>query len=587
MDKSLQRQSFIFCCLICSVFVLSPFYSQQSPGGEGLSIPYNNWVWICAIFVICSGVFQILLKRVIILPQYWLALAALPIGFIVSGFINESEKPTQWLFRMSYVIGGYLFIVALYQFELKRRALENILYALCAAAVLHSLIALSQVQGWYFTSYIPHTTNNAPISIFQQINVHASFLTTAFFVALYLGTCPSLKKRHYAYKLLLLITITCTSAMLLGISSRTTLVAFSISLPLIIIARYTAFKHNKVFSIMLLSAFIIGISGGVVLSQGFAKYETKLDTQRAHARTYIYDLSWQTFKQAPYFGHGLGSFEQVFQEAKIDYPHSDKIGGQRFSHPHKELLFWMIEGGISSLTGIFIALLGSALALLKLGWRRALSYCALIFPISFHTQVELPFYLSSALWFLWLTLLFLIHNHQVKRYKANLSAATTKLILYCSLSLGALLVGFFLHTTIALQGLVTFMRNPQVGYSYLQSANSNLYYQDLAYNIQLTTLLYRDIALGTNEMTTVYIEWAEQYIIKHPVTSTMKNLALAYVYLGEREKALKTIRRAARMYPVTTEIIERLADIEENKTIDQFKQKIQTHVTRSQAQATP
>jgi len=583
MDKALQRQSFLFSFLISCVLILAPFYAQQSLGGEGLAIPYNNWVWIFAIAVISSGIFQIILNKKIRLPKYWLTIAALPISFIVSSFINESVKPTQWLFTIGYIVGGFLFFIALFQFSLKRRHIENILYGICAAATAHSLIALCQVSGWYPTSYIPRTADNAPISIFQQVNVHATFLITAFIITLYLAGSPSSINRHHLSKALLIVTLFSTTAILLAISSRTALVAFIVSTPLILIARHYYFKRRLKLSLVLFIAFSLGLSAGAYLSQGFARYETKLDTQKAHARTYIYDLSWQVFKQAPYFGHGLGSFEQVFQEAKINYQHSSKMGAARYSHPHNELLYWMIEGGVSSLIGIFIAFFGTALALIKLGWRRALSYSALLFPITFHTQVELPFYLSSALWFLWLTLLFFVHSHQSKSINVCISKATERLVVISSTLIGTAVIGFLLHTTVSSQGIINYLRSPQQSFIHLNSASQNLYYQRLSYHLKMTSLLYRDIAQGTNELTPLFIQWAQQYTKSRPITSTINNLALAYYYLGDREKALYTIRRAAKMYPATKTISNRLKDIEDNRAIQDFTQKIQIRVEPSQA----
>jgi len=586
MDKALQRQSFLFSFLISCVFILAPFYSQQSPGGEGLSIPYNNWVWIFAIAVICSAVFQIILSQKIHLPKYWLAIAALPISFIISGFFNDSEKPTQWLFTIGYIVGGFLFFIALFQFQLKRRALENILYGLCAAAIIHSIIALCQVSGWYFTSYIPRTADNAPISLFQQVNVHASFLITAFLTALYLASSPSAIKRNRLYWLLLIVTIIATTALLLTIGSRTALVAFIISTPLIIIARFKNFSQNPKISLALLIAFAIGLLAGSYESKGFAKYETKIDTQRSHARIYIYELSWQVFKQAPYFGHGLGSFEKVFQEAKIDYEYSNKMGSQRYSHPHNEFLYWTIEGGASAIIGILIALIATCLALVKLGYKRCCCYIALLFPISFHTQVELPFYLSSALWFLWLTLLFMVHSHHAKVQTTLLSVAISKLIIISSLLISASLTSFFLHSTVAIQGLTNYLRTPQQSFINLNTASNNLYYQNLSNSIFRTNLLYKDIAFGTKNTTDQFIEWAHKHTSNHPIPNTINNLALAYYYLGDKENALYTIRRAAKMYPATKAIADRLTDIEENKAISDFTQKIQTDVKHSQAPAT-
>jgi O-antigen polymerase len=582
-----RRQSILFSFLICLVFILSPFYSQQSPGGEGLAIPYNSWVWISALAVIAAGIFQILLKKILVLPKYWLAIAALPLGLMMSGFIVDSSKPTQWLFRIGYVLGGFLFFVALFQLELKRRQIENIFYALCGAATLHSLIAFCQVMGWYFTTFIPQTSANHPISIFQQINVHASYLTTSFFIALFLASSPSIKQRSAIYMWLLIITIFSTTAMLLSISSRTTLVAFSLSLPLILATRFNGFKRYTKLSLALCLAFLLGITAGANLSKGFAKYETRLDTQRSHARTFIYDLSWQIIKQKPLLGHGLGSFEKVFQEAKITYPNSHQMGSLRFSHPHNEMLFWMIESGIVSLVGIAIAMLFTLLTLFKIGWRRGLSYFALLFPISFHTQVELPFYLSSALWFLWLTILYLIHSHHKIRYKSEISVMLNRFITVNTLILTSIVIGFMLHTMLSLSGITHFMYARKPNLSLLDMAQSNVYFQSYGQNIKMSTLLFYAIGSGTQQFASQFILWAEQHVIDNPSTSTINDLALAYYYTGDRQKAISLMNRAIKMYPTTAPLKQRQKEILEGKHIKDFKQKIRTHEVQSSGQATP
>jgi len=587
MYKAQQRLAMLFTLLISSVFILAPFYSQHSPGGEGLNIPYNSVVWLAAIVCICAASFQILLKTTLVLPRYWLAMAALPIGLLISGFIVETILPTQWLFRIGYVLGGFLFFIALFQFQLKRRHLENILYSLCLAATIHSLIAFTQTMGWHFTSLIPRTASNAPISIFQQVNVHASYLVTGFLLALYLATCPSIKSRHWVFKLILIATVLCTITMLLNISSRASLVAFAVATPLLIIARYQAFCAQRRFSAVLIAAFTFGVLAGSIQFDGVAKYETKVDSQRVHARTYIYDLSWQIFQQNPVFGHGLGSFKQVFQEAKIDYPHSDKLGPAPYTHPHNELFFWLIESGIISLLGIIIALVATVVAMLKLGWRRGLSYFALLFPISFHSQVELPFYHSSALWFLWVFFLFMVHKHRVRATPVLLSAAADKLLKGCTAISCIGLITFFLHSLISLSGLVHFIYGGKTDYNYLRVASNNLYYQDLAYNVSLTRGLYIDIALGEQKRSVNYIDWAEAELVKHPTPSTINNLALAYVYTQQPKLALTLMEKAVKMYPVTKEIIQRHQEVQQGLKIADFKKNIQSAAGRNQGQARP
>jgi O-antigen polymerase len=587
MYQAPQRQATLFSILIGCVIVLATFYSQQSPGGEGLNLPYNNWVWIFAIATLCAAVFQVILTKKIILPKYWLGMAALPLGLILSGFLVESTKPIEWLFRIGFVVGGYLFFIALFQFQLSKHSIENILYTVCAASVVHSLIALCQINGWNIAHLLPQTSDNSPISIFQQVNVHASYLITSFFIALYLATNPSSYNSTLPRKLILHLCILCTTVMLLVIGSRTTLVVFTVSAPLIIFARYTQFKKYKTLSISLAFCFLIGIFAGSHLSEGFAKYETKLDLQRSNARTSIYDLSWQVFQQKPLFGHGLGNFEKVFQEAKIDYPNSIKLGGLKYTHPHNEFIFWMIEGGISSLAGILIALTVTLIALYRTGWRRGAGHIALLFPISFHTQVELPFYLSSALWFLWLVMLFDLHNHFKNSYTVVFSVALKRLLSASTVLISTLLIGFFIHTLVSLTGLVNFIRSPNVGYSALATAKHNLYFQNITINIESTSNLYLGIALGQTKLVDAFIEWAEEHLDNTPSTNTFNDLALAYVYIGEHEKALTLISKAAKMYPATPAIQQRLKEVSENAEIKDFKQKIQIRARRIQDQAKP
>ncbi len=574
-----NRQAIFFIIIICCTFVFSTFYSQQSPGGEGLFIPYNNWSWISAILVICAASFQVLIKKQIYLPRYWFAIAALPIGLLISGFIVGIIAPTQWLFRIGYVVAGFLFFISLFQFKLTRRQVENVLFTLCFAATVHSFVAYTQITGWYLTALIPQTISNAPISIFQQVNVHASYLITSFFIALYLATSPSIKHRSIALKIVLILCIFSTTTLLLTIGSRTTLVAFLVSTPLIVISRFSQFKKLKILNAMLLIAFVSGIAGGNHLSEGFDRYQTKLQRDTGNARLYIYELSWQTFKQKPIFGYGLGSFEKVFQEEKVNYPDAKELGTQRYSHPHNELFFWMIESGVISLIGILIAAIATFVAVFKTSWKRGCGYVALIFPISFHTQVELPFYHSAALWFLWLTLLYICHSHQVRAFNVSLSKTGNKFITFTTISLGTLIIAFFLHSIISLLGIVDFIRSPNVKYASLEAGRNNLYFQDISHNLFSTSILYQSIAKGDKRYIADYIRWANDYLEKTPATDTLNNLALAYAYIEDYDKAIEVAQKAYDIYPANTEIEQRLVELKARLPISQFKQKIQLPVS--------
>ncbi len=585
MLTALKNRTIFYPLIICCVFIFSTLYSQQSPGGEGLFIPYNNITWIFAIIVICAASFQIFIKKQIALPRFWFMIAALPIGLLISGFIVGVFAPTQWLFRIGYVLGGFLFFISLFQFNLSRRQIENIFFTLCAIATVHSFVAYTQMSGWYFTTLIPQTLTNAPISIFQQVNVHASYLTTSLFIALFLGTCPSIRQRSFFLKALLLLCIFSTITLLLSIGSRTTLVACTVSLPLIVIARFSQFKALKSWSFLILIALLCGVIGGNNMSNGFERYQTKLQKETGHARTYIYDLSWQVFKEKPLLGYGLGSFEKVFQDAKIDYPEAKKLGTQRYSHPHNELFFWLIESGIISLIGILVAAIATLVAVFQTSWRRAFLYIGLIFPISFHTQVELPFYHSAALWFLWLTLLYICHCHNIRKFQVKLSKTGNRFFTFTTLSVSSLIIGFFLHSIISLFGIVEFMRSPKIKYSSLEAGRNNLYFQDVSQVLFYTSVLYQSIAVGDKKHIDEYINWANNYLALTPATNTFNDLALAYTFKDDNETAIKIAQKAFAIYPANIEIEQRLKEVTVNLPISQFKQKITTHESRKQAQA--
>ncbi|EPJ51892.1 MAG: hypothetical protein OFPI_15790 [Osedax symbiont Rs2] len=277
----------------------------------------------------------------------------------------------------------------------------------------------------------------------------------------------------------------------------------------------------------------------------------------------------------------------MFQEAKIDYPDSEKLGPAPYTHPHNEILYWLIESGLTSLLGIIIALSATVVALLKLGWRSGLTYTALLFPISFHTQVELPFYHSSALWFLWIFLLFMVYRHTSYNRTVLLSSAADKLLKGVTAISCISLIAFFLHSLISLSGLVHFIYGGKTQYSYLKVASYNLYYQDLAYNVSLTRGLYIDIALGEKSRAINYINWAETDLVNNPIPSTINNLALAYVYTQQPKLALALMQKAIKMYPASKEVIQRYREVQQGLEISDFKRDVKSDAGRSQGQANP
>ena len=106
-------------------------------------------------------------------PTLWLAMAALPLGMTLLGFIVENFLPTEWLFRQLYILGGFMFVIALFQFRFSPRDIQRSLIIILIAGIAHGLYGISQILWPGILPLVITPSNKIPYSIFQQINIHA------------------------------------------------------------------------------------------------------------------------------------------------------------------------------------------------------------------------------------------------------------------------------------------------------------------------------------------------------------------------------------------------------------------------------
>ena len=398
LDSASTRNRLIL--IFIALLFAAGFYYTKNTGGAGLMVPHASAVWIVAVLAISIGIIILCRSRKIYLPHYWLGLAMLPLGFIISGFLAEVYRPLEWAFRIGFVTGGALFFFALFQYRPSRRTLESVLFFLVIASFLQSLIALAQIHQLYsLQHWIPITPGKMGGS-FQQYIMLASFLATGLVTSLYLLTVPGFAARSRLYKAMLYVSITFTISFILASGSRVGLLGLLLGSLLLLLSRRRVLWKRKNRSIPMLIAIAIGIGYGFHLSDGLSRVEKTMQRDGYENHRYvIYELSWDLFTEKPLFGHGLGSFPRVFQEKRIpfqkEHPNARSSPGM-YSHPHNEILFWLVEGGSVSVLGIIIASTVTLIQLIRIGLSRGLAYMGLILPITLHTMTELPFYLSPA-----------------------------------------------------------------------------------------------------------------------------------------------------------------------------------------------
>lgn len=558
--------------VLFSMLCLASLYFERNIGGGGIKMPYTYTIWLVASFIIAAGFYFTGTARRIYLPRYWLWIIAMPAGFMLSGFISETQRPVEWAIRIAFLLGGFLFFFTLFQFRINRRTINNLLYIFMLAAFLHALAGLIQMQGGtWWSGWIPYT-RGVPHGIFQQKNMVASLAATGVVIALYLMTVPGFRAASPVYRIPLFLSLFICSAAVFFTSSRVGLLGASLALVVLVLGRYRFLLKNRLMLLLGVFAILFGSWFG---SQGLDNVSTKVARDGyENARVVVYKLSWDLFTEKPLFGHGLGSYFKVFQEKRIEFQRDHPEAGSAktgYSHPHNEVLFWLVESGLVSVIGMLLAALATVWQLVRLGRQRGLAYLALLLPISLHVMVELPFYLSSFHWFLWLFLLFIVYSHFSVSYSNRLSGAARIALPVLGVVLALIVAIFSVHSILSLRGLTQFVMESGKDKSRLQTIESNPVLSELGAVLLYRRLLYEDLAGGGFRHVRNYIAWAEQHIQHSPRDLVLMDLAFAYEHVGDQQNARNIIDRAVAMYNKNEELAACKQYIDRGRGIDYFR----------------
>jgi len=533
------------------IFLIAPFYYHDNIGGTGLNIPSNITVWAAVSVFIWLAVKNVLEQSQLVLPRQTLLILAFPLLATLSGFVSGVSEPIDWLFRLLFIWGGIFFLLGLFQFRFTRAQKDKLLFVLLIAGLLHGLVASVQYfQPEGMTIFLPSAkVVNVATGVFQQINIHASFQATIVLIAWYLINRPLSKFSGYI-KASILITTFVSSFIVLSSGSRVGFLSLVIGLALLITICWSVVKRNNRNSALLLLVMAIA-SLASVYTDGFSRLADKsaeIHTEyKASERVGIYLISAELVKQSPFFGHGLGTFDAVWQYQKADFQqrHPDyELIEDYVSHPHNELLFWQIEGGVLATVGIVI----SFFTIIFLAWRSRARYAiALLFPFAFHNQVELPFHISATAWFACLVLIFIALSHSPKStFRGFLSLPMTqsmKLLNHLGLAFSLL---FSAHSAWA---------NYQLELATTPNGNANLmvplmnpYFTKIAEDFRMQQVFTMSSMERNVDKMKAFNTWQQDAILSRPTAFNFKMLIASYQNLENRERACDTAKLASFMY---------------------------------------
>lgn len=553
---NLKNDQYDFYYLLGFVFVLfavAPLFYQPNFGGRGLDLTFNLATWAVASVIIVFSILLTTVRTIIRLPHRYLYFIAVPTVIILSSLINGVSQPAAFFFRELYVVSGLLFLFALFQFKLKKHQVEWVLLTIVLSTLTHSLIGFIQIfkpeilGQWYASNntVVPH-------GVFQQINTQVSFLATGIAIGMYLLSRPIAKQFPWIISGLLILSLGLNSFEIAFSGSRVGLLGLILSLILLAVFRFKQLTNNKTLVVLAIIAMTAGVfSGKTGMERSFQKSANITEGMSSDVRINMYRIGLELVLQKPLQGHGIGSFLRVWNLQTGDYyaRHSEAILPPYIEHPHNELLFWIIEGGLLIILGILAAIVAVVLVLVRCGKQRSAGYVAMLLPITLHTQVELPFYISSLHWFAWLFLIFIVMRHQVLTKNMLLSASANRLLQCTSVLLLVWSLYFLHHTSRAQIDIIRYLTKQPSETPYLAIALDNYYFRYYAEELAMRSMLYTGLSSNDDDMINRYIPWSTNRIAIRPELKLLEDLIEAHIHLKDDQSKCDVIRLGVSMYP--------------------------------------
>ncbi len=388
-------------------------------GGVGLSLPFNPLVYAvmaAMVLLIWSG--KPRRRSIVFTPTArYLTIGVVLLSVPLAYGPDAGFSSAAW--RVAGLLVGWVFYCSGLQVRVPFRLRQLLLVLLLATVAGQAVIAVLQLflPAW---NWVP-LRGARVYGIFQQPNVLGSFIATGLALTLMQWVLPGNvlhssrweRGRRVALSLLLVLF----SAVLVWVQSR----AAWLGTLLVVLGFWLCFRHYFARGLLTATLLILlgaVLGGGVLLwpeSAGGVRYISHEMSNQA--RLAMLQDTLKMIAAHPLSGWGYGSFEYAFQHFRIEQlPPTQVLEIAR--HPHNEILYWWVEGGLVSLLGIGVLIVGGGrLFLQAIGHDRqafshgvgnageATALCLALLPMLVHSQLEYPFYLSAMHWMVFLLLL--------------------------------------------------------------------------------------------------------------------------------------------------------------------------------------
>ncbi|WP_166371698.1 PglL family O-oligosaccharyltransferase [Psychromonas sp. SA13A] len=539
LQQKLTRTFFISFTLLMG---FGAHYFQHNQGGSGLELAVNNVVWIFFSLLIGLGLWKISAQQKIIYSKYT-AIIFIALGlFFVPVFYPNNVLADQSYTRLLGLFAGILLFLSLQQFNFTRQQVEKILLLVVLAGLIQACYSLMQDYLLSADNYFGYNVGyGRPYGIFQQPNVLASFMATTLILSGYLLQRIDNKKLH----IFLLLTAMLNIWVITVAMSRTGYLGTAIAL--VLIAPW-AWQTNKKRLGLFVLAIILGT--GFASMKGDALGARNIEVMKeGGARVQMYQNSWDMIKEKPLLGYGYGSFEKsylVTTAEKVKNGQS-KPESAVLTHPHNDLLFWAIEGGVAPILGILLLVFTFILLLCSFKLNKALALLALVVPIAVHTQTEYPLYHSALHWLVLIVLVFYVDYESETTHQKRF---TPTFFLRVTGTLIPLFTAIFMVTNLfTIAKITAFERSQNPDIRILMHIVNPLVF-DTNFTFHLYNFrLNGAIQSGNEAEIKQIINELETTVYRSPKPFYFHILYLAYKHSEQPEKALQTLQYARFLYP--------------------------------------
>ncbi|MGF1698157.1 PglL family O-oligosaccharyltransferase [Vibrio lamellibrachiae] len=540
-----------FLASLAVVFFIAMHFFMPNPGGSGLALAFNPATWLALSFTLSIGLYQLATNRALLYSKLTIGLFVC-VCLMTLPLLYANATPSAALGRIIGLWLGFLLFVLLQQFRFSNKHKQRLLWFIVIAVFIEALF------GFYQYLYLEPNNlfgydaiRNRPYGIFQQPNVMASFLATGLVISGYLLARQTNKYSLVSETVFLCLTPLLTTSLLVIIASRTGWLGAIIALALVIPYIYKYVSTKRFISWVACCFLGIGLGFLAAHSQGtdnLIASKTKAD----HVRLYIYPQTLDMVIEKPFTGYGYGNFESeyiLYTARQHQLNPGYKAGLPAMDHPHNELLFWGVEGGLIPILAIVLA---AALVLARIYYAKKgtrLAMFALFVPIVLHSQLEYPFYHSAIHWIIFMILLFWV-DQRVANYKQIGFSKVTKSLLRISCLVLPLMTTVYMVSALHTNYVLTqFERSSPKEPEILSRVTNPVVWKDRfdwdIYSTYLNIGLYKQ----EPELIQPYIDWSLGIIQSKPRPAFYSNLILAYQGLDDTSRAEQIRAEARYLFP--------------------------------------